>query len=115
MLAQESQSSAQEELLRLLEARIAQIASDISDCLRYCEVSMGSRPIGRVVFLGGQAHDKRFCQCIAERLNLPAQVGNPMVAVRPAGSGGQIGQLDLRRPCPAWAVAFGLSLGAAAA
>ena len=114
MLAQECQSSAEEELLRLLEARIAQIAGDISDCLRYCEVSMGSRPIGRVVFLGGQAHDKRFCQCIAERLNLPAQVGNPMVAVRP-GAGGQIGKLDLRRPCPAWAVAFGLSLGAAAA
>ena len=85
MLAQESQSDAEEELLRLLEVRIAQIAGDISDCLRYCEVSMGSRPIGRVVFLGGQAHDKRFCQCIAERLNLPAQVGNPMVDVRPAG------------------------------
>ena len=115
MLAQESQSDAEEELLRLLEVRIAQIAGDISDCLRYCEVSMGSRPIGRVVFLGGQAHDQRFCRCIAERLNLPAQVGNPMVAVRPVGPGRQIGQLDLRRPCPAWAVAFGLSLGATAA
>jgi len=115
MLAHESQSDAEEELLRLLEARIAQIAGDISDCLRYCEVSMGSRPIGRVVFLGGQAHDKRFCQCIAEQLNLPAQVGNPMVAVRPTGPRRQIGPLDLRRPCPAWAVAFGLSLGTAAA
>ena len=112
MPIQEQRSAAEEELLRLLDARIAQIAGDISDCLRYCEVSMGSRPIGRVVFLGGEAHDKRFCQRIAERLNLPAQVGNPMVAVRPAG---QMEKLDLGQPCPAWAVAFGLSLGAVAA
>ena len=114
MLARDHRSAAEEELLCLLEARIAQIASAISHCLRYCEVSMGSRPIGRVVFLGGQARDKRFCQGIAERLNLPAQVGNPMLGVRPSGVPGPSGKLDPTQPCPAWAVAFGLSLGAVA-
>ena len=68
-----------------------------------------------MVLAGGQAYDKRLCQSLAERLNLPAQIGDPLVRIgRVAGAGLQIG-LDRREPQPQWAVAVGLSLGAAQA
>jgi len=55
-----------------------------------------------------------LCTSIASQLNLPAQVGDPMLGIhRPANA--EIGTgPDLRSPCPEWAVAIGLSLGAKA-
>ncbi len=68
-----------------------------------------------MIFLGGQAYDKRLCQAIAQRLNLPAQIGDPLAQIeRHAGSGMAAG-LDRREPQPDWAVAIGLSLGGYAA
>ncbi len=105
---------AAEELLRLLDVRVRRLARELTDCLRYYESSLSSQPIERVVFLGGQAHDKRLCKCIAEHLNLPAQVGDPMAGVRRADGAQRLAPFAPGRPRPAWAVAFGLSLGAAA-
>jgi type IV pilus assembly protein PilM len=105
-------AAAEDDLYRLLEKKIAEITDGIMDCLRYHEASFRHKPIERVIFLGGQAHNKRLCQSIAARLNLPAQVGNPMVGVRLAGAPGQVAGLDSRQPHPSWAVAIGLSLGA---
>jgi len=111
MLEQPEHTAAEDDLFRLLDVKIAGITEDITDCLRYYESSFRNRPIERVVFLGGQAHDKRLCQAIAERLNLPAQVGDPMAGVkRPPQAGWNDGP-DPRQPQPAWAVAIGLSLG----
>jgi len=99
------------DLLKLLEGQIAGMAATINHCLRYYESTFGSHPVERVVFIGGQAHDRRLCQAVAERLNLPAQVGDPMAGIRRRSGGGP----DARSPQPAWAVAVGLSLGAAEA
>jgi Tfp pilus assembly PilM family ATPase len=60
--------------------------------------------------VGGQAHNKRLCQSIAQRLNLPAQVGDPLAGLQRSSQSQQV--LAESGPCPAWAVAVGLSLGA---
>jgi len=67
-----------------------------------------------VIFVGGQAHNNRLCQRIAERLNLPAQVGDPMAGLLRAAPSGWSAELDVRKPNPSWAVAVGLGLGVGA-
>lgn len=103
---------AEDELFRLLSAKIGEIAGQMTHCLQYCESSFSSQAIDRMIFVGGQANNKRFCQCIAERLNLPAQVGNPMAGVKMASNASRAPGVDARQPQPSWAVAIGLSLGA---
>jgi type IV pilus assembly protein PilM len=115
LLASQEHSEAEDELFRLLDAKIREIAEEITHCLRYCESSFRSHAIDRVIFVGGQAHNRRLCQSIAERLNLPAQVGDPMAGVRLARTAIKPVGLDPRKPQPSWAVAIGLSLGAATA
>ena len=111
----QNSEQAQEEIYRHLEEPLGQLAAEITQCLRYCEATFRNQPVERMVLAGGQAYDKRLCQSLAERLNLPAQIGDPLVRIgRVAGAGLQIG-LDRREPQPQWAVAVGLSLGAAQA
>lgn len=98
---------------RFLAAPVAALAAEVTNCLRYHESVFVNRPVERVVFLGGQAHDKRLCQALAQELSLPAQIGDPLARIkRSAGAGMDIG-LDRRTIQPDWAVAVGLSLGAA--
>lgn len=107
------ETQAQDELYRYLEAPLDLLANEITQCLRYYDSVFVNQPVERVIFVGGQAFDKRLCQSLAERLNLPAQIGDPLLRVkRIAGAGLHIG-LDRREPQPQWAVAVGLSLGAA--
>jgi len=88
------------------------LVGEITKCLRYYESVFPTRSIERAIFLGGEALDRRLCQRVARRLNLPAQIGDPLARVsRPRASGGP-GPLDGRQMQPAWAVAVGLSLGA---
>jgi len=103
--------AAEDELYRLLDGKINEMAQEISKCLRYCESLMGGKTVESVVFVGGHGHDKRMCQAIAERLGLPAKVGDPMVGLRWPGPTCNPAGLDARAPQPAWAVAVGLSLG----
>jgi type IV pilus assembly protein PilM len=105
---------AEDELYHLLDPPLDALADELTQCLRYYESVFRNQGIERAIFLGGQANDKRLCQAIAKRLNLPAQVGDPLARVqRVEGAGMAIG-LDRREPQPNWAVAVGLSLGAAA-
>lgn len=110
MIGDQKDPAAEEELYRLLSGKIAEIADQIAHCLRYCESSFGNHSVERIVFVGGQANNKRFCQSIAERLNLPAQIGNPMAGVRRLDV--RPNDVDPQQPQPSWAVAIGLSLGA---
>jgi len=104
--------AAQDDLYRLLGNKIEEITDEISRCLHYCESAFRRQTIERVLFLGGEANNKRLCTSIASRLNLAAQVGDPMVGIRrPPGADLRTGA-DLRPTCPDWAVAIGLSLGA---
>ena len=105
--------AAEDDLYRLLESMIEEIAEEIIQCLHYCESVFSRQRIDRVLFLGGEANNKRLCKSIASQLDLPAQVGDPMLGIhRPANTDEGTGP-DLRSPCPEWAVAIGLSLGAA--
>jgi len=106
-----SPGRAEDELYRLLDRPLNALADEVTQCLRYYESVFRNQPIERVIFLGGQAHDKRLCQGLAQRLNLPAQVGDPLSLVkRVAGAATEIG-IDRRQPQPDWAVAIGLCLG----
>jgi type IV pilus assembly protein PilM len=97
---------------RLLDGSIAALAAEVTNCLRYHESVFPNRPVERMIFLGGQAHDKRLCQGLAQQLTLPAQIGDPLARIkRSDGAGLDIG-LDRRTIQPDWAVAVGLSLGA---
>jgi len=71
----------------------------------------GSSPIDRLVFVGGEAHNRVLCRSIARAMGLSALVGDPLLRMsRPSDVGFGSG-IDRREPQPAWAVAIGLSLG----
>jgi type IV pilus assembly protein PilM len=112
LLADTADATARDELYRLLDGTIRSICDEMTQCLRYYESVFRDSSVGRAIFVGGQAYDKRLCQAIAQRLNLPAQIGNPLVRIRRAEGAGVNAGLDWRQPQPAWAVAVGLSLGA---
>ena len=103
---------AEDELFRLLDARIAWITDEIMRCVRYCESVFRVQTIDGVIFAGGEAHNKRLCHCIAKRLGLPARIGDPMAGARRSGGTCSGGGPDMRTAQPSWAVAVGLSLGA---
>ncbi len=102
---------AEDELYRLLDRTLKNIADEMTQCLRYYESVFRSQGVDRAIFVGGQAYDKRLCQAIAQRLNLPSQIGDPLVRMRRSDGAGVDPKLDWRHPQPAWAVAVGLSLG----
>ena len=97
---------------RQLAEPIDTMANELSKCLRYYESVFRGRPVERAIFLGGQAHDKQLCQSLARRLNLPAQIGDPLLRVKRPDAAGPEKGLDQREPQPDWAVAVGLSVGA---
>ncbi len=107
-------ADAENELVRLLARSLDGLTGELTQCLRYYESVFRSQPVERVIFLGGEAYDKRLCQAIAQRLNLPAQIGDPLVRIERAQGAGAAAGLTRREPQPDWAVAVGLSLGAAA-
>ena len=97
---------------RHLDKPIAALASELSKCLRYYESVFRGHPVERAIFLGGQAHDKRLCQSLARHLNLPAQIGDPLLRIKRAEVDELNESMDQRKPQPDWAVAVGLSVGA---
>lgn len=107
--------AADDAMYNYLDPVLDQLVEQVTQCLRYYDSVFHNQTIERVIFLGGQAYDKRLCQAIAQRLNLPAQVGDPLVRVRRAAGAGLAMGLDRREPQPDWAVAVGLSLGIQAA
>ena len=107
----QARPDAAKQLYELLDGKISVIAEEISQCLPYCESLLGGRTVESVVFVGGHGRDTRVCQAVAQRLGLPAKVGDPMVGLRWPGPTCQPAGLDARTPQPAWAVAVGLSLG----
>jgi len=115
LLKGKANGATEKELYHMLEGPVGALADELTQCLRYYESVFRNQSVERVIFVGGQANDKRLCQAIAQRLNLPAQIGDPLMRIgRANGAGLGIG-LDRRDAQPQWAVAVGLSLGAAKA
>ncbi len=104
-----------DQIYRLLDEPLGLLTEELTQCLRYYESAFPNRTIERAIFVGGQACDKRLCQVIAQRLNLPAQIGDPLLRFTYAEGADTGLELGDDKPHPALAVAVGLSLGATAA
>lgn len=115
LLAGAGEGLTEDEVYRHLADPVAKLVDQLTGCLRYYESVFPNRTVELAIFVGGGACDKRLCQSIAERLALPAQIGDPLLRMgRAEGAAFTVG-LDRRQAQPAWAVAVGLSLGAAQA
>ncbi|NLF30153.1 MAG: pilus assembly protein PilM [Planctomycetes bacterium] len=101
-------AAAAESIGRAITGPLSTLAQELTNCLRYYDSVFVNRPVERTVFLGGQAYDTALCQALAQRLSLPAQIGNPLKQIQ-IDSG-----LAVDGSCPEWAVCVGLCLGAAA-
>ena len=102
-------SSKADQLYKDLSVVIDSLVEEITQCLRYYESVFRNQSIERAIFVGGLAYDKGLCQLLAKRLNLPAQIGDPLVLIKRPDDAPK--HLDWRNPQPAWAVAVGLSAG----
>ena len=113
ILAGNNPGAAEDELYHLLEKPMTAMADEMTQCLRYYESVFRNGGVERAIFVGGGAYDKRLCESLARRLNLPAQIGDPLMRIkRIDGAAMELG-VDRRAPQPNWTVAVGLSLAAA--
>lgn len=112
VLTEQASGEQTEKVYSLLNAPASALADELTQCLRYYESVFRNQTIERALFVGGQAYDKRLCQAIAQKLNLPAQIGDPLIRVNFGENATTNDELDRRKPQPNWAVAIGLSLGA---
>jgi len=94
---------------------IAKLVQELDFCRRYHEATFPSRPVERLVFMGGEARQRTLCMQIARELGIAAQLGDPMVRMARHTELGIESGIDRRQPQPAWAVAIGLSLGPSSA
>ena len=85
------------------------LTDEVQMCVRYYNGLCPQRRIERVVFLGGECRQMALCTHIAKRLNLPAQIADPLARVTRTGNEPCIGT-DLSGSQPGWAVALGLCL-----
>ncbi len=90
--------------------QVERLARELTYCVRYYQSLHPDRPLERVVFLGGEAHQRSVCQQVARALRLPAQLGDPMLRMHRSHAGADCGDLVAGVPAPEWSVAFGCSL-----
>jgi Tfp pilus assembly PilM family ATPase len=85
---------------------VESMADELKMCARYHGSLFGGQKIDRVIFLGGEARSTILCRKLAESLNVPAQLGDPIARFAN-------GPHDPKLPtpgqaAPGWAVACGL-------
>jgi type IV pilus assembly protein PilM len=86
---------------------VERVARDVQLCLRYFAVTFrGQRPQS-LTLVGGEAHEPGLLPAIAESVDVPCSIGNPL---RGVGRGQAVGLREQRSYQPAWAVACGLAL-----
>ncbi len=85
------------------------LTTDLQLCLQYYESIFPGRCADRVIFVGGESRHISLCQAIAQRLGLPATLGDPLA--RLIKDGAVKTAVDLRQPQPGWAIAVGLAIG----
>lgn len=93
-------------LMRLIE--------ELDLCRRYYESAFPSKPVDRLIFVGGEARQRSLCLRIAREMGLAAQIGDPLIRMAKTCRIGLESGIDPRQPQPGWAVAIGLSMGPAA-
>jgi type IV pilus assembly protein PilM len=107
-IADAPEDPAQKQIEEACRPLLAKMVQELDLCRRYYEATFPSKPVDRLVFVGGEARHRWLCQEIARQLGLAAQLGDPLCRMNrqrcPAA-------IDRRQPQPSWAVAFGLSMG----
>ncbi|MEX0886859.1 MAG: pilus assembly protein PilM [Phycisphaeraceae bacterium] len=78
--------------------------------LRYHRRLFPGCPVGKLVFLGGEAHQSSLCQQIARNLQVAAQRGDPLASVHERAGVKPTAGVDLGEPQPGWAVPYGLAI-----
>ena len=94
-----------------IKPTIDTLCKDIRGCVSYHDMIFNSCPVGRAIFLGGQAKNKVLCQYLAKSIGLPAQLGDPFGRVASDSLFGKHSDLVPNELHSEWAVAFGLSVG----
>ena len=103
-----------ETVAKVTEATAAAVESIIGElllCMRYYESIFPGRVVDRAIFVGGECRHIPMCQKIAQRLGLPATLGDPLA--RLTKDNVTQSSVDVRQPQPGWAIAVGLALGMA--
>jgi hypothetical protein len=90
---------------------LRKLIEELDLCRRYYESTFPSKPVDRLIFVGGEARHRPLCQQIARELGLAAQLGDPLVRMGRVSEVSIESGIDRRQPQPAWAVAIGLSMG----
>lgn len=90
---------------------LRKLIEELDLCRRYYESTFPSKPVDRLIFVGGEARHRALCQHIARELGLAAQLGDPLVRMGRNSDIGIESGIDRRQPQPGWSVAIGLSLG----
>ena len=85
------------------------LMAELMLCVRYYEGIYPGRVVDRAIFVGGESRHIPLCQKIAQRLCVPATLGDPLA--RLIKDQATQTNLDIRQPQPGWATAVGLSLG----
>ncbi|MCD4823561.1 MAG: pilus assembly protein PilM [Phycisphaerae bacterium] len=100
------------EIQRWIDLWLDGIYGDIENCIRYYEAAFRKHDLERVVFTGGQSQDRKLCENLAQRLNLPAQIGDvaAMLGADKKNVSGSIAADEDFQNC--LAVGAGLSLSA---
>ncbi|HEY7115566.1 MAG TPA: pilus assembly protein PilM [Tepidisphaeraceae bacterium] len=96
-----------------LHEPLARLIDELGLCRRYHEATFQNKPVEKLVFVGGEAKQRRLCQHVAREMQLAAQVGDPLVRMGRISEIGIESGIDRRQPQPGWATAIGLSLGPA--
>jgi hypothetical protein len=94
---------------------LGRLIEELTLCRRYYEATFPSRPVDRLIFIGGEARQRSLCQQIAREMSLPAQVGDPAARLGKTTEIPPESGFDRRQQQPNWAVAIGLSAGPPAA
>jgi type IV pilus assembly protein PilM len=94
-----------------LHEPLGRMIDELGLCRRYYEATFQNKPVEKLVFVGGEAKQRRLCQHVAREMQLAAQVGDPLVRMGRISEIGIESGIDRRQPQPGWATAIGLSLG----
>lgn len=90
------------------ENMLDRLIYELTACRKHFDFMYKKIPIERMLFLSGKSVDSKLCAEIAKKLETPAQIGDCLAVVEPAGSHGF--GIDEKENQYSWAAAFGLSL-----
>jgi type IV pilus assembly protein PilM len=116
-IASAPDAEALEKIAKATADPLDHLITELRLCIRYYEsiyptrTDGGASAVNRVIFIGGESRYVSICQAIAQKLGLPATLGDPLA--RLVKDNASKSTVDLRQPQPGWAIAAGLAVGLA--